>query len=238
MSIFSSIGDIFSSEASSLSQTFSDLGKAPSFGRFWNSFQGADPLMHGLIDDQSSLDDRVTGAVLGQVGAKGAATYLDKEAADPTQAAAQHLLAGLAWAGGEAALGGAGAGGGTAMGGSAGTLGAADSSVASTDLGLTAGDVGGTSSASLTSVNGVGAAGGASSGWTDYAKTVGKVLAPTVVSSLLAPKPPKAAAPIAMPDPLAQQQAQQQKILQQLARRGRASTILTSPGGSGGSLGG
>ena len=66
-----------------------------------------------------------------------------------------------------------------------------------------------------------------------------KVLAPAVVSTLLAPKPPKAAPVAAMPDPLAQQQAQQQKIIDQMARRGRASTILTNPGAaSGGSLGG
>jgi hypothetical protein len=59
------------------------------------------------------------------------------------------------------------------------------------------------------------------------------------LSNLMQPKPPKTKAPTAMPDPLAQQQAQQQKLLQQLARRGRASTVLTNPGNSaGGSLGG
>lgn len=85
------------------------------------------------------------------------------------------------------------------------------------------------------------AAGGAASttpGWLSAAGTAAKYVAPAVVSSLLAPKPPKTKAPTAMPDPLAEQQAAQQKVIQQLARRGRSSTILTNPGSSGGSLGG
>jgi len=53
-----------------------------------------------------------------------------------------------------------------------------------------------------------------------------------VTTSLLAPKPPSAPAPLPMPDPLAQQNAQRQAVIEQLARRGRASTILTSPGDS------
>lgn len=131
----------------------------------------------------------------------------------------------------------AGASGGTAMGSAAGTLGAADSSAASSSLGLTAADVGGTSGA----VAGSGAAAAAGTGGSalaSYAGATAKVLAPAVVTSLLAPKPPKAAPVAAMPDPLAQQQAQQQKIIEQMARRGRSSTILTNPGSAGGSLGG
>lgn len=64
-----------------------------------------------------------------------------------------------------------------------------------------------------------------------------KVLGPAVATSLLSPKPPKTKAVSLMPDPLAEQQAAQQRLLTTMATRGRASTILTSPGGSG-SLGG
>jgi len=59
-----------------------------------------------------------------------------------------------------------------------------------------------------------------------------------VVTSLLAPKPPKLSAVTAMPDPLAQEQARRQSLIEQTARRGRASTIMTDPGNSSGKLGG
>lgn len=75
------------------------------------------------------------------------------------------------------------------------------------------------------------------SGLSGLGKTALQVLGPAVASSLLAPKPPKTKAVSLMPDPLAEQQAAQQRLLTQMAQRGRASTILTSPGGSG-SLGG
>lgn len=69
----------------------------------------------------------------------------------------------------------------------------------------------------------------------------------TAVGSLLAPKPPQTqptvlpggkttTEPVPMPDPLAQEAASKRSIVEQLARRGRASTILTSPGS--GKLGG
>jgi hypothetical protein len=85
--------------------------------------------------------------------------------------------------------------------------------------------------------SGIGAA-AKSAATSGIGKTALEVLGPTVLSSLLAPKPPKTKAPTAMPDPLAQQQAERQKLLDQLARRGRASTILTNPSNGGGSLGG
>lgn len=53
-----------------------------------------------------------------------------------------------------------------------------------------------------------------------------------VATSMLAPKPPTAGKAIPMPDPLAQEQAKRQAVIEQMARRGRASTILTSPGNS------
>ena len=208
----------------------SDLKSTPSFGKMWDSFGEIDPLLHGAIDDQSKLDDRVTGAVLGGVGLNGPAKYFDKEAQDPTQAAMQHVLAGVAWAGGEAALGagGAGAGGGAAADSGSVNLFADAVPGAGGDVGASAGTGAvGTSGAS---------AGGAGSSWMDYAKTAAKTLGPALVSSALQPKPPKAAPVAAMPDPLAQEQAQRQKIIDQMARRGRASTILTSA--TNGTLGG
>jgi hypothetical protein len=66
----------------------------------------------------------------------------------------------------------------------------------------------------------------------------------TAVGSLLAPKVPTVlpggkTAAVPMPDPLAQEAATKKSLVEQLARRGRASTVLTSPGGnSGGKLGG
>ena len=41
-----------------------------------------------------------------------------------------------------------------------------------------------------------------------------------------------------MPDPLAQEQARRQSLIEQTARRGRAATIMTDPGNSSGKLGG
>lgn len=62
-----------------------------------------------------------------------------------------------------------------------------------------------------------------------------------VASSLLNPRPnisaPTVAPVVGMPDPLAQQQAKQQSLIEQMARRGRASTILTDSGDGSGKLG-
>ncbi len=256
MSIFSSIGDIFSNEASHIGNLLGSFGKNPGTTLEQFGLGAEDPLGAKLWG--TVLGQNLTPSV-GQLGGETSAQYDQSKSqgvnTGPSQTlgAIANVVAGI-WGGAEAggalgdaagsvggSAGGDAAGGGTAMGPAAGTLGAADSSAASTQLGLTATDVGGSGSAAAgtgSAAAGAGGAGGSSSSWMDYAKTVGKVLAPTVVSSLLAPKPPKAAAPIAMPDPLAQQQAQQQRVLQQLARRGRASTILTSPGDSSGSLGG
>lgn len=104
--------------------------------------------------------------------------------------------------------------------------------------GETAAGAGAGGSGSSAGAGASGTAPAATSPWVSGAETAAKYAAPAVISSLLQPKPPKTKALEAMPDPLAQQQAQQQKLLQQLARRGRSSTILTSPGSAGGSLGG
>jgi len=117
-------------------------------------------------------------------------------------------------------VGGAGAGGaaGTDFGGS-GT----DPAVSSPKFGL----------ADKAQVGAHNLMGGSYSG---LGKTALEVFGPSVVSSALAPRPPGAPAPTLMPDPLAQEEEQRRKVTEQLARRGRSSTIMTSPGG--GSLGG
>lgn len=59
-----------------------------------------------------------------------------------------------------------------------------------------------------------------------------------VTAKAMAPKPPGLPAPIEMPDPLATEQARKKSLLEQMARRGRASTILTNPGAGRSKLGG
>jgi hypothetical protein len=53
------------------------------------------------------------------------------------------------------------------------------------------------------------------------------------VGALLAPDAPKEKPGPAMPDPLAQEEARRRSIAEQMARRGRASTVLTDTSGSG-----
>ena len=68
--------------------------------------------------------------------------------------------------------------------------------------------------------------------------------ASAAVSSLLSPKRNSSNAPsaeklpplIGMPDPLAQEEARKRALIEQMSRRGRASTIMTQP--SDGRLGG
>ena len=68
--------------------------------------------------------------------------------------------------------------------------------------------------------------------------------AASAVSSLLSPKRNSSNAPsaeklpplIGMPDPLAQEEARKRSLIEQMSRRGRASTIMTQP--SDGRLGG
>ena len=82
------------------------------------------------------------------------------------------------------------------------------------------------------------AAGGAGLG-TAVATAAGSAAASGVVGKLLQGKPPGLSGPVEMPDPEAQQAARQKSLADQLARRGRASTILTDSGaGTSGKLGG
>jgi len=67
---------------------------------------------------------------------------------------------------------------------------------------------------------------------------VGEMLAYSIFSAIAGniisesmrdkPKLPKAPEPVSMPDPEAQQDAMRKKILEQVGRGGRASTIMTS----------
>lgn len=58
-----------------------------------------------------------------------------------------------------------------------------------------------------------------------------------VATALLAPDAPELQKPGVMPDPLETQKARERSIIEQMARRGRAASILTNSG-SGTSLGG
>jgi hypothetical protein len=69
------------------------------------------------------------------------------------------------------------------------------------------------------------------------AGVAGAAVAADVAGDLLAPNVPKLAPPAAMPDPLETQKAKERSIIEQMARRGRAASILTSEG-SGTKLGG
>lgn len=62
------------------------------------------------------------------------------------------------------------------------------------------------------------------------AQAGGTALATGLVGKALAPSKPGVPPPIAMPDPLAQEAARQQQIINATVRRGRASTILSQPG--------
>lgn len=57
-----------------------------------------------------------------------------------------------------------------------------------------------------------------------------------VADKALAPDAPELPSPAVMPDPLEQQKAKQRSLTEQMARRGRAGSILTNSGN--GTLGG
>jgi hypothetical protein len=257
MSIFDAIGDVISNEASHLTNLYKSFGDSPGKTLTQFALGAEDPL--GASAWSKVLGTKFTPGA-NQFGGETAAQYRQSRDEGVNTGPSQ-TLGGIAdvvaavWgaygasgaAGGGASAGGAAAEGGTlgaeggaaAGGASAGSadvagLEAADSAAVAAEGAEPALTAGGAGSAG----GGAAGAAGSSSSWVDYAKGVGKALAPTIVSTLLQPKPPKTKAPTAMPDPLAQQQAQQQKILAQLARRGRASTILTNAGGGGGTLGG
>lgn len=64
------------------------------------------------------------------------------------------------------------------------------------------------------------------------AAVAAEVFATAAISKAMAPKPPEVKPPTPMPDPLETQRAQERSLTQQLARRGRAASILTNTGGS------
>lgn len=64
-------------------------------------------------------------------------------------------------------------------------------------------------------------------GGSSLVQGAGQAVGSAAVSSLLAPKMPALPKPTPMPDPQAQEAARKKSLLEQTARRGRASTILT-----------
>lgn len=198
-------------------------------GAIGDAVQSLDKAISGpLLDPMKKAGQWVSGNTVGKMGGVGAEldNVFDKVGNHPLETAA---TAAAAYYSGGLTLGAEGLFG-AADASAAGTAGAG----AATDVGAGSAGAAGAGSTTVGAATESSAAGSAISGF----EGLGKALAPVVLSSLLAPKPPKTKAPTAMPDPLAQQQAQQQKLLAQLARRGRSSTILTSPGNGGGSLGG
>jgi hypothetical protein len=85
-----------------------------------------------------------------------------------------------------------------------------------------------------TAAVGAGAAGTAAAGGlgTAIATGAGAAGASAVLGKLMEPDAPEVKGPVAMPDPLEQQKARERSIIEQMARRGRGASILTSPGGS------
>lgn len=242
------VGDVFANEKSHIGNMFKAFGDSP--GKTLEQFAlGAEDPLGAKI--WSGITGQNLTPEVGQLGGETDAQYAQsrKEGVDTGTSQTLGQIANVV----AAVWGGSAAGG--ALGGAVeGGAGGAEAGVAEGGVASSGADVAGLEAADSAAVASEGAepalmgageassagsgAAGTSSSWLDYGKTAAKVLAPTVVSSLLAPKPPKTKAPTAMPDPLAQQQAQQQKLIAQMARRGRASTILTNPGSAGGALGG
>lgn len=242
------VGDVFANEKSHIGNMFKAFGDSP--GKTLEQFAlGAEDPLGAKI--WSGITGQNLTPEVGQLGGETDAQYAQsrKERVDTGTSQTLGQIANVV----AAVWGGSAAGG--ALGGAVeGGAGGAEAGVAEGGVASSGADVAGLEAADSAAVASEGAepalmgageassagsgAAGTSSSWLDYGKTAAKVLAPTVVSSLLAPKPPKTKAPTAMPDPLAQQQAQQQKLIAQMARRGRASTILTNPGSAGGALGG
>lgn len=145
---------------------------------------------------------------------------------DATAALIFSAIAGGAAAGGGGTAADGGAAGGAAL--DAGSLTAEDLALTAGEGGATAATAGGTGAAE----SGVGAAG------SSFYKDIAKQIAPTVVSSLLKPKSqtgisgtsaPTVQAPLAMPtiNNTAIAAEKKKSIIQQMANRGRMSTILT-----------
>lgn len=107
----------------------------------------------------------------------------------------------------------------------------AAAAVTAADVAATAGVAGGTvgtgAGVAATAATGTGIGGALATGAATAAGTA-------AVSSLLAPKRPDLPKPVAMPDAQAQEEARRRSIIEQTARRGRASTVLTDSGTLGG----
>lgn len=102
--------------------------------------------------------------------------------------------------------------------------------------------LGATGAATGSAATGAGASAGTASTVNPLIGQIGASLLPTVVSGLLGKKDMQEAPTVQpvtpMPDPEAQAEARRRSLIEQTARRGRASTIMTSPNSGSGRLGG
>ena len=135
-----------------------------------------------------------------------------------------------------------------AFAGEAAVTGAADVAASAGVAGGTAASGGGALAASgsyaagTEALFGAGGAAGAAGSETlggAFLKSAAQAGGAGAVSSLLTPRPqrPNVAPITPMADPLAQEQARKNALMEQISRRGRASTIMTQPN-AGGLLGG
>jgi hypothetical protein len=153
---------------------------------------------------------------------------------------------------GTAAAVGEGIGAAAAVGEGAAVVGSAAATAGATEAGLlAAGATAGEAAAAGAALGGTMTA--ATVGGTSMLGTLGTMVGTQIVSSVvsnaLAPKPlkgsassgataPTLAGVTGMPDPLAQEAARKKSLIEQVSRRGRASTILTENSNPSGRLGG
>lgn len=180
-----------------------------------------------LLGKDYSPDVNMLGGATEAQKADMAASGINMGLAKPAYAIADTVASIM---GSQGAAGGLGAAFGGAAGATGGTLGE----------GVAAGAEGaefqGAVNAGATGAAETGAAGATAKTVTGSAigdaalKSGATTAAQAVVAKAMAPKAPTAASPIEMPDPLAVEQARKQSMLDQIARRGRASTIMTGTG--------
>lgn len=224
------VADAFKKTVDAVTHPF-DLNKG------WDSIKSVDPVTPGLLKGVARAEDKLLGSMWGVLGNDYMAGQHKKDSEDSSRAFTHRIEAGLATlgamaAGGAAAGGGAASGGGASAGGAGGTLGAGGAAggggVAAGGGGAAAGGAGA----------GAGGAAAGGSAWGAIGKAVAPVVASNILSAATAKKPQQQQAsaaytPAAMPDPLAQEQARKRALAKQMARRGRASTILTDSGDGG-----
>ena len=112
-----------------------------------------------------------------------------------------------------------------------GSEGAGAAALTAEDIAVAGTSVVGTGSAAGGATAGVAGTAVANTGGSTLLATLGKAAATTALTaganSLLAPKAPGLPPVTPMPDPQAQEAARKQALIEQMSRRGRASTVLT-----------